>query len=266
MVDRIWEESTQLETVLVVHGYDSLREALARTLQYYGYRTVEISSREQALRAIRVERPGVVLLDLALGEHEGLLLASELASRPESRDIPVLALTSDVLAAETLGLHGLREALVMPVEQKDLLAALDRVLEPARRHAAGSLRLEISDEQCRLPLEDRLRAEHLSLFFRFPALTRVALLPENEVLIRRLSARLASLGLGAELQIEGGDLLLRYELSIADALSLEVADPAGDLVTSLCEPYPELATRPDALRRRIDELQAEYSRLQRMAS
>jgi CheY-like chemotaxis protein len=266
LVEGIWEESTRLETVLVVHGYDSLREALARTLQHYGYRSLEASSREQALRLTRSERPAVILLDLALGDADGPALAAELAGRPESRGIPLLALTSDVLSDEARRRHGLREALVMPVEQKDLLAALDRALEPARRRASGNLRLEPSDEQCRLPLEDRLRSEHLSLFFRFPTSTRVELHPGSEMLVRGLSARLAALGVQPEVELDGGDLLLRYELSIADALSLESADSAAELFTALREAFPELAARPEALRRRIGELQSEYRRLQRLAS
>lgn len=266
LVDAIWEESTGLETVLVVHGYDSLREALARTLQHYGYRTVEAASREQALRVIRSERPALVLLDLALGENDGPALAMELAARPESRGIPVLALTSDVLSDETMLRYGFREGLVMPIEQRDLLAALDRTLEPVRRRIAGNLRLEPADEQCRLPLEDRLRSEHLSLFFRFPASTRIPLYPGNEMLMRSVSTRLSALGIQPEVHMEATELLLCYELTIADALSLESTDPAEELYASLCDAFPELAIRPKALRARIGELQAELQRLQRLAS
>lgn len=266
LVEGIWEESTRLETVLIVHGYDSLREALARTLQHYGYRALEASTREQALRVVRRERPGVVLLDLALGEDDGPALAAELSGRAETHGIPLLALSSDVVPPEVLGLYGLREALVMPVEQRDLLAGLDRALEPARRRASGNLRLEPADEQCRLALEDRLRSEHLSLFFRFRVTTRIQLHPENEVLIRALATRLAALGSPPEIRVEGGELVLDYELTIADALSLETSNPAGDLFAALCEAFPELATRPEALRRRIDDLESEYRRLQRIAS
>ena len=266
LVDAIWEESTGLETILVVHGYDSLREALARTLQHYGYRAVEAASREQALRVIRSERPALVLLDLALGEDDGPALALELRSRPESRGIPVLALTSDVLSDEALHHYGFREALLMPIEQRDLLAGLDRTLEPVRRRVAGNLRLEPADEQCRLPLEDRMRSEHLSLFFRVPAATRIPLHPGNEMLMRSVSTRLSTLGVQPEVHMEGAELLLRYELTIADALTLEATDPAEELYASLCEAFPELAIRPKALRARITELQSELQRLQRLAS
>lgn len=266
LVDGIWEESTRLETVLVVHGYASLREALARTLQHYGYRALEASSREQALRIVRTERPSVVLLDLTLGGDDGVALALDLATRPDGRGVPVLALASDVLPEEFLRRYALREALVMPIEQRDLLAALDRALEPARRRTGTNLRLEPADEQCRLPLEDRMRSEHLSLFFRFPVTSRIQLLPGNEMLVRSLSGRLDALGIHPEVRMDAGELLLAYELTIADALSLGFEDPVGELIRALTEACPELATRPEALRRRIAELEAEYRRLQRIAS
>lgn len=266
LVEGIWEESTRLETVLVVHGYDSLREALARTLQHYGYRPLEASSREQALRVMRAERPEVILLDLALGERDGPALAAELSRRPETRDVPVLALASDFPSEETLRAYGLLDVLVMPIEQRDLLAALDRALEPARRRTGGNLRLEPADEQCRLPLEDRLRSEHLSLFFRLPVTSRIELLPGNEVLVRSLSGRLGALGIQPEIEMADGHLLLRYELTIADALALGFEDAEEELFRALCEAFPELAARPETLRRRVGELQREYRRLQRLAS
>jgi hypothetical protein len=47
---------------------------------------------------------------------------------------------------------------------------------------------------------------------------------------------------------------------------METADPAEELVASLLQAFPELATRPDALRRRLALLEAECRRLQRLAS
>lgn len=265
LVDGIWKESTRLETVLVVHGYASLRQALARTLEYYGYRACEASSREQALRLAREEHPDVILLDWALGEGEGVALAQEFAGDAALQDVPVLAITSDRVPQEMLRRDGFLEALVMPVEQKDLLAAVDRALERARR-GPGDLRLEPADEQCRLALEDRLKAEHLTLFFRFSTRMRVEFRPGGEGAVRMLSSKLDALGIRPEIQMEGGALLLCYEATIAEALMLAPADPGPELMRSLSEAYPELARDPEGLRRRVAELEAEFRRLQRLAS
>lgn len=266
LVQGVWEESTRLETVLVIHGYPSLREALARTLEHYGYRALEASTREQALRVARGEPIDVVLLDFALGDADGASLAAEIASQPESRDVPVIGLSSDVVVHDEGVPDVFRETLVMPVEQKDLLAALDRSLHTARRRARGTLRLEPMDEQCRLPLEDHLCSEHLSLFFRFPTRTRIELRPANETLIQDLSARLSELAIPRDIRMEGGDLILLYELTIADALALSAGAATDDLFLALVEAFPELATRSDALRQRLGDLEAEYRRLQRIAS
>ena len=265
LVDGIWQESTHLETILVVHAYTSLRHALARTLQHYGYRALEASSREQALRLLREERPEAILLDRALRENDGIALALEIAHRADLSDIPVLAIASDRVTDEDLRAHGFREALVMPIEQKDLLAAVDRALDPARRRA-GAMRRQAEEEQCRLALEDRLKPEHLTLFSRFPTSTRIELRPGSEATIRSLSARLAAFGIQPEIEMESGALLLRYEVSIAEALSLDSESPVADLATALGAAFPELASRPEALLYRIRSLESEYRRLLRMAS
>ena len=266
MVEAIWEESTRLETILVVHGYASLREALVRTLEHYGYRALEASSREQALRVSRREQPDLVLVELTLGENGGPVVAAMISAQPETRGIPVIALSSDVVPTELLRLHGFRDALVMPVEQRDLLGALDRALGPSRRRRAEGLRLDRSDEQCRLPLEDRLRCEHLSLFFRFATTSRVEIRPGNETLVHGITGRLAALGIQPGMSVENGDIVLSYELTIVDALCLDTPDPAEELFVALSHAFPELAARPEALRRRIGTLDAEFRRLQRLAS
>jgi CheY-like chemotaxis protein len=268
MIGAIWEESTRLETVLVVHGYASLREALVRTLEHYGYRALEAANREQAVRVIMRDRPDLALVDLALGENDGPALASMLSARVETRGLPVVALSSDVVAPDRLRLHGFRDALVMPVEQRDLLAALDRALEPARRRRRDGLAVEggTGEEQCRLPLEDGLRSEHLTLFSRFHTSTAIELRPGNESLIRGVTSRLEALGIQPEITLDAGELALHYELTIADAFSLGTTDPCEELFQALVAAFPELAPRPEPLRRRIATLEAEYRRLQRIAS
>lgn len=266
LIQGIWEESTRLETVLVVHGYPSLREALVRTLEHYGYRTLQASTREQALRVARRERLDLVLLDFELGENERLPLTETLARQAATHEIPVLGLSSDIVPNDALEHYGLREVLVMPVEQKDLLAALDRALAFSRRQGRMVVRIEPGDEQCRLSLEDRLRSNHLSLFFRFPARRRIRPSPENGGLIEDLSAKLAALGILPEIRIKGGDLLLLYDATIADALALGLDEPVEELFLALVDAFPELAAEPDALRRRLATLEGEYRRLQRIAS
>lgn len=267
LAEGVWEESARLETVLVVHGYPSLREALVRTLVHYGYRAVEAPDREQALRIVLGERIDLVLLDIDLHGGEGVALAAELAARPETRHVPVVGLSSEVIPRDAPQLGSFRLALGMPVEQKDLLAALDRCLNAGRSQGGGRLKLESSDEQCHLPLEDRLRCDHLSLFFRFPVSSRIELRPDSEPRIHALTARLAALAIHPEITVEGGGLLLQYELTIADALTLGIAEEAMDqLFSSLVAAFPELSVRPEELRRRLVTLEAEYRRLQRVAS
>lgn len=267
ILDALWLEGARLETLLVVHSYDSLRDALARTLEYYGYRVLEAGSRQEAVRIARQEHPDLVLLDLARGREGEPDIAMDIAGHPATRHIPILALSSDVVAAETLGMCGIREALLMPVEQSDLLAAIDRALEARRRPLAVDPALDRElGSQCTLELGDRLRSEHLTLSFRFPASTRIEIFPANNELIRSFLGRLAGLGIQTEIRVDGPDLVLSYELSIADALSVGYNEVAPDeLFFALVDAFAELAWQPRALRHRIRHLEDEFRRLQRKA-
>lgn len=267
LLELIWEEATALETVLVVHSHASLRGALARTLEQYGYRVLEAADGEAAVEAAREERPEVVVLDLALRDAAGRAIAMEIALHPATRRSAILALSSEVIPPETLRRCGIAEALLMPAEREELLAALDRALERSRRPVPEGPRLEPEEEQCRLELGDRLRSEHLTLRFRFPAHTRVELLPENEGWIRDFAARLERLGLGVEMRVEGPELVLSYTPSLADALALGYnAGVPDELAQALRAAFPELRAEGEALERRVRALEAEYQRLQRMAS
>lgn len=266
LLDALWREGSRLETILVVHSHDSLREALAWTLEHYGYRTVEAGSREEAVELARREQPALVLLDLARGRPAGAEIAADIAGDPSTRHIPILALSSDTASSEALGTWGIREALLMPVEQEELLAAIDRALEPGRRPAYPVLH-EGEAWQCTLELGDRLRSEHLTLGFRFPASARIEILPANNELIRGFLRRLAELGIQTEIRVDGSELVLAYEVTIAEALVIGYNEVAPDeLFFALSDAFPELGREPEALRRRIARLEGEYRRVQRIAS
>jgi DNA-binding NarL/FixJ family response regulator len=79
-------------TVLIVDDHPTFRHFARRVLEHAGYRVVgEAGDGAEALEAVRLLRPGAVLVDVLLPDCSGLEVASALASRP---DPPVVVLTS----------------------------------------------------------------------------------------------------------------------------------------------------------------------------
>jgi DNA-binding NarL/FixJ family response regulator len=90
------------QTVLIVDDHAAFRQATTALLEAEGFHVVgEAANGEEAIRAVALLRPDVVLLDIQLPRVDGLEVAERLAERP---DPPAIVLISSRSAAS----YGLR--------------------------------------------------------------------------------------------------------------------------------------------------------------
>jgi two-component system cell cycle response regulator DivK len=80
--------------VLLVDDDESNRDMLSRRLEHRGYQVVTAVDGREAVEQARAEVPSLILMDVTLPVLDGLAATRELKSRPELRDIPVIALTA----------------------------------------------------------------------------------------------------------------------------------------------------------------------------
>src|SRR4051794_40415223 len=113
--------------VLVIEDDPATAEFLADNLRADGYVVAVAAAVPEALRAIEVRQPDVVLLDVALGEANGLEIldvvrAADGLSARVDRDLPVLVLSG--LGSEVERVRGLRRGaddyLVKPFSYPEL--------------------------------------------------------------------------------------------------------------------------------------------------
>jgi putative two-component system response regulator len=119
-------------TILVVEDEPHIREVLSGLLGALGYRMLVAASAEQALEALRVVSPDLVLTDVHLGAMSGIDLCVRLKADPRYELTPVVILTAvGDLQARVAGLAaGADDFFTKPVEFVELrtrLAALLRV-------------------------------------------------------------------------------------------------------------------------------------------
>src|SRR4051812_13599814 len=98
-------------TILVVDDSPICREPLVAMLRVKGYNAVPAADGEQALALVPKEKPGLILLDIAMPRMNGIAMLEALRANPEHRDIPVILLTAVggkdfVLRARELGVQG----------------------------------------------------------------------------------------------------------------------------------------------------------------
>jgi len=100
-----------MKKVLVVDDMAICREPIAEALQGRGYNVVCAASGEEALSALRNQKPDVVLLDMAMPGLDGLAVLRTIRSNREWRSLPVIMLTDKadrecIVGAASLSIQG----------------------------------------------------------------------------------------------------------------------------------------------------------------
>jgi two-component system cell cycle response regulator DivK len=82
-----------LATVLIVDDFEDNRQMYAEFLTYSGYRVVEATDGAEAVARAKELAPDLVVMDLSLPVMDGWEATRRLKSDPQTRHIPILALT-----------------------------------------------------------------------------------------------------------------------------------------------------------------------------
>jgi CheY-like chemotaxis protein len=80
--------------VLIVDDDRDVRDAMAELLSDEGYDCVQAKNGLEALAVLKLERPGLLLVDLIMPIMNGVDLLARLRQDPGLRDIPVIAMTA----------------------------------------------------------------------------------------------------------------------------------------------------------------------------
>jgi CheY-like chemotaxis protein len=97
----------QAPLVLIVDDFEDNREMYAQYLRFHGYEIAEADNGQEALKQAADLHPDVIVMDLSLPGMDGWEATRRLKSEPQTRDIPVIALTGHALTGSE---HTAREA------------------------------------------------------------------------------------------------------------------------------------------------------------
>jgi CheY-like chemotaxis protein len=118
--------------ILVVEDNPVNRELLCDWLEAEGYEVLSAEDLATAFRALQHEELDAVLLDVQLGDEDGLSLATWMREQPKMCQIPVIAVTGHVMATEQQHFlqAGCKACISKPVNVKLLSEQLDQWLNP----------------------------------------------------------------------------------------------------------------------------------------
>jgi len=86
--------------ILVVEDSPMNRRILEVLLRGHGYEPVEAEDGNQALEILAKDRPDLILMDMQLPGIDGYELTRRLRADPETRDIPIIAVTANAMAGD----------------------------------------------------------------------------------------------------------------------------------------------------------------------
>jgi CheY-like chemotaxis protein len=116
--------------LLLVEDNEETRDGLSRYLRRKGYEVLTAVDGRQGLEAARAERPDLVLMDMSLPVLDGWEATRQLKADPQTRHIPVIALTAHAMAGdrEKALAAGCDEYDTKPVEFTRLLGQIQGLL------------------------------------------------------------------------------------------------------------------------------------------
>jgi two-component system cell cycle response regulator DivK len=86
--------------ILVVEDQEDNRQILRDLLGNAGYELIEAADGEQALAAYAKRRPDLILMDIQLPIMDGYETTRRIRADPESKAIPIIAVTSYALVGD----------------------------------------------------------------------------------------------------------------------------------------------------------------------
>lgn len=113
-------------TVLVVDDSPTDLHLLNGYLENAGFTTLNATSGEEAIQKASAERPDVILMDVVMPGMNGFQATRSLSRNPETRDIPVIVVTSKSQETDKIWAmrQGARDFVSKPVDEKTLIGMI----------------------------------------------------------------------------------------------------------------------------------------------
>ena len=123
-------EGETMPKILMIEDNEQNRDALSRRLQRHGYDVITAIDGRQGITMAQAELPDLILMDLNLPDVDGWEATRILKEAPETRAIPIMAMTAHAIAGdqERALQAGCDDYHAKPVEFQRLLTQIEALL------------------------------------------------------------------------------------------------------------------------------------------
>ena len=116
------------QTILLVEDNEDNRIIYTTVLRHVGFDVIEALDGVEAIALARSARPDLILMDISIPQIDGWEATRILRQDPDTRDIPIIALTAHALQddREKAVQMGFTSYLAKPVEPRAVVAEVKR--------------------------------------------------------------------------------------------------------------------------------------------
>jgi len=116
------------EKILIVDDDPDFVQLLEFELKKKGYQTSTAFNGEEGLQKAVSVKPELIILDIKMPKMDGYTFVRRLKKEPDTKEIPLIVLTSYEPMKDMFQLEGVRDYFVKSANMKSLLEAIERNL------------------------------------------------------------------------------------------------------------------------------------------
>lgn len=123
--------------ILVVDDDPLATRLMGLSLSSEGFQVSTAASALEGLRAVQVERPDLIILDIMMPDIDGIQMCQQLRSQPATANVPIILLTGKTqIDDKIIGLRaGADDYITKPADPREVVVRVEAVLARARRSA-----------------------------------------------------------------------------------------------------------------------------------
>ena len=124
-----------MKNILLIEDNELNRDMLSRRLRKRGYEVLTAEDGETGIATAKAQAPALILMDVSLPGIDGWEATRRLRAAPETRDIPIVALTAYATSGDrdTALAAGCDDFDTKPIDLPRLLEKIETLLRQGRR-------------------------------------------------------------------------------------------------------------------------------------
>jgi CheY-like chemotaxis protein len=123
--------SVRHKVIVVVEDNRDINDLLSSILEEEGYRVISVTDGREAQEAVRLHRPDLITLDLAMPGKDGWAIARELQDDPVTGDIPIVVISAHTGDLEAPLRRSVARVIAKPFYVSQVVTELDAILHRA---------------------------------------------------------------------------------------------------------------------------------------